>query len=134
MYLLPSLWAQFAQTQAQFTSITKQNHFNIQVVNKKDEYLITADVVGLTDEQIKVEIEGEQLTLTIGSKQINQPDEAQLLWSEFASGEVEKCFNLPSDANKDEIKAELNQGFLSIIIKKTIPQKKQIEIQGLLVS
>lgn len=101
------------------------NHSTIEVLDK--EYLITLAIPGFTKEQIKLELNGNILTISAENKeQSDENDTKKNINSKFR-----QVISLNNDIERDSIKSSLKDGILTISIpriqQKGEPQTINIE-------
>ena len=89
------------------------NHSTIEVLDK--EYLITLAIPGFTKEQIKLELNGNILTISAENKeQSDENDTKKNINSKFR-----QVISLNNDIERDSIKSSLKDGILTISIPRT---------------
>ncbi|XWS19090.1 hypothetical protein CRYUN_Cryun32bG0101400 [Craigia yunnanensis] len=96
-----------------------------QVKEQDDCYKLRYDVPGLTKEDVKITIDDEVLTIKGEHKEEEGSDDEH--WFARSYGYYNTSLVLPDDAKVDEIKAELKDGVLSIIIPRTKQPKKDVK-------
>jgi HSP20 family molecular chaperone IbpA len=101
------------------------NHSTIEVLDK--EYLITLAIPGFTREQIKLELNGNILTISAENKeQLDENNTKKNINSKF-----KQVISLNNDIERDSIKSSLKDGILTISIprsqQKGEPQTINIE-------
>ncbi|XVE52204.1 hypothetical protein DITRI_Ditri02bG0104200 [Diplodiscus trichospermus] len=95
-----------------------------------DCYKLRYDVPGLTKEDVKITIDDGFLTIKGEHKEEEEEGSDDEYWSARSNGYHNTSLVLPDDAKVDEIKAELKNGVLSVIIPRTEQPKKDVkEIQ-----
>lgn len=96
------------------------------------EYTISADLPGLTQEDISLTVEDGALTLS-GEKLRESEEEGKTFHRvERSYGKFSRTLQLPEDAQQDGISAAMKNGVLTIRIAKTVKQEKtqrKIEIE-----
>lgn len=103
------------------------------VVEKSDSYLVSAELPGLDLSQ--VELSFEQNVLTIRGTKSNGIDardgEVRVYASERVTGSFERAIRLPEFVDADNISAELKNGVLTVTVPKAqTAQARKIEIRG----
>ncbi|KAL8051185.1 hypothetical protein ABFX02_06G129300 [Erythranthe guttata] len=97
-------------------------------------HIFKADVPGLKKEEVKVEVE-EGNVLQISGECSRDKEEKNDTWHrlERSSGKFLRRFRLPENAKLDQIKANLENGVLTVTVPKAEvkkPEVKAIDISG----
>ena len=103
----------------------------VNVEETKDELVLTAEVPGMTAEDIDIELENNILTIS-GEKSFEhtegEDDKRYHVW-ERRYGSFQRSFTLPRTVRAEEIKAEYKDGILTIRMPKSAEAKsRKIEI------
>lgn len=95
----------------------------VDVVEKDDRYLVTAELPGLTDKDIEVTLRED--VLTVKGQKSNKRDETKdnIRISERQYGSFQRTFRLPDDADGAKIAAEVTNGVLEVTIPKSAGAK-----------
>ena len=109
----------------------------INVIEDDKDYKVEVAAPGMNKEDFKVNVTDDNYLVLIMEKKNESKDEdkkRKYLRREFSYHKFEQSLALPENANKDEIKATVNDGILTIDIPKIKttekqPAIKQIEIQ-----
>ena len=109
----------------------------INVIEDDKDYKVEVAAPGMNKEDFKVNVTDDNyLVLTMEKKNESKDEDKKrkYLRREFSYHKFEQSLALPENANKDEIKATVNDGILTIAIPKIKttekqPAIKQIEIQ-----
>ena len=109
----------------------------INVIEDEKDYKVEVAAPGMNKEDFKVNVTDDNyLVLTVEKKNESKDEDKKrkYLRREFSYHKFEQSLALPEDVNKDEIKASVNDGVLTIDIPKVKvceqqPTVKQIEIQ-----
>ena len=88
----------------------------IDVLEKKDSYVIEAELPGLNEKDIKLEVKEAVLTLSTEKKAENDEKAAQGTWIRRERGDLRfsRTFELPDDTDVDKIEAKFHDGLLTI--------------------
>lgn len=120
-----------------FGSSDETNNFgNAQVDWKEtpEAHVFKADLPGLKKEEVKVEVEDGRVLVISGERAAEKEDKNEK-WHrvERSRGKFIRKFLLPENAKIDEVKANVENGVLTIIVPKQEVKKaavKAIEISG----
>lgn len=97
------------------------------------EYSITAEVPGVDEKDVKIEIANNTMTICGEKKQEKEEKDKNYYRVERSYGSFQRILSLPEDADQENIKATFKKGILTIKIpKKSLPKTevKQIEINN----
>jgi len=131
-------WALLAQAERELWKANESGHWShahsnrapaVEVQNEKDSYRLTAEVPGVRKEDLKIQLEGNLLTLSVERKE-EYPEGYQVHRKERASYKLQQSYRLPDSIDADKVEAKLENGVLTVRIPK-VPevQPKQIPIQ-----
>ena len=105
----------------------------IDVVEKKDAYLLFAELPGVDESQIEISFEQSVLTLRGTKPSVISPSqdgEVRVYAAERASGRFERSIRLPEFVDADRISADLSNGVLTVTVPKAqVAQPRRIEIR-----
>ncbi|MGA8264173.1 MAG: Hsp20/alpha crystallin family protein [Ignavibacteriaceae bacterium] len=89
-----------------------------------------AELPGVKKEDLKIKLEDNKLTISGEKKHAAENEENKRFFSrERIFGTFEKVFTIQTEINKDNIKAEFENGVLSLTIGKFVPKKKERTIE-----
>jgi HSP20 family protein len=97
-----------------------------------DAIKIKADLPGVGKENVKLEVDGDLLTLKGETQKEKREDNERYHRVERSYGSFSRSFRLPDYANLEGINASFNDGVLSVDIPKNpqaAPQHRQIDIK-----
>lgn len=102
----------------------KPSGFRADVISKEDEFVIEAELPGFKKEDISLDIEDDVLTIkAVHQNEESEEDEKKnYIRRERFYGSYTRCFDV-SNINVEEIKAEYNDGILSLALPKKVPEK-----------
>lgn len=104
----------------------------VNVEESADELLLTAEFPGLTEDEVKVELEDNILTIRGEKREEREEhdDERQFHVRERRFGSFNRAFTLPRTVAADEIHASFEDGVLSVRMPKSIEAKsRKIEVK-----
>ena len=100
----------------------------VDVYENEKSYVIEAEVPGYNENDIKIYCKNK--ILTISSEQVKKEREDGFITEEIALPAFSRSFQLPEDANEDEVNATSANGILSVVIsKKAKTEPKRIEVK-----
>jgi HSP20 family protein len=85
--------------------------------------LVTAELPGLTKDDVKVELTQDGLLIQGERKEEHEERQKDLLRSERRYGRFSRLIPLPEEANVEQAKAQFNNGVLELTIP--IPEEKR---------
>ena len=103
---------------------------DIDIKESNKAFLIKADIAGLSKKDVKINVHGDQLTIS-GERGDESNKNDYYLFRERSVGKFSRTFNLPESVNTDKINARFKNGILSIDLEKheeIIPKTKEIII------
>ena len=108
----------------------------VDVVQKKDSYVLSMDLPGKTDKDVKIELNHN--VLTISSEKKNEKDEksekkeeGKWLVKERSYQKFSRSFTLPEDVEAEKVSAEVKNGVLTVTMpRKALPEPKRIAIKS----
>jgi HSP20 family protein len=103
------------------------------VVEKRDAYLVIAELAGVNQSQVDLSFEQNVLTIR-GEKNspfdASRDGELRVYAAERVTGTFERSIRLPEFVDSEKISAELRDGLLTVTIPKaTAAQPRKIEIK-----
>ena len=105
----------------------------VDIIEAEKELKIYVEIPGLKREDVKLVVENGLLTISgKKEKETENKDELNILRSEIYHGSFNRSFQLSEDYDSENIKAEFENGILSITIsKKKVeePKERVIEIK-----
>ncbi|XP_022752690.1 18.2 kDa class I heat shock protein-like [Durio zibethinus] len=135
------VWDPFKDFPFSSSSLTTQTPETSAFVNTRidwketeEAHVFKADVPGLKKEEVKVEVEDDRVLQISGERNIEKEDKNDK-WHrvERSSGKFMRRFRLPENAKMDQIKASMENGVLTVTVRKVEvkkPDVKAVEISG----
>ncbi|MFW6367435.1 MAG: Hsp20/alpha crystallin family protein [bacterium] len=103
-------------------------------VNDQDgELKITAELPGMTEDDVNVEVDDDVVTISGEKKKEEEDEEGGRYWRESAYGSFVRQIPLPADADVDNVDAQLKNGRLTVKVPKTGEEKsraRRIDVKG----
>ena len=103
----------------------------VDVKEDTDKYVLEAEIPGLTEKDIKVEVNDNLLTISSKKEETKEEKKDGYLIRERKNFAFSRTFSLPKDVNRDKIDASFKNGLLRLILTKTPESKpKEIEVKN----
>jgi HSP20 family protein len=101
----------------------------VDVFEKDNQLVIRAELPGMNKKDISLDFKDGVLTLSGVRKSENEVKEDNFYRREMSYGKFIRSFNLPADSDTEKIKAEFENGLLTIEVPKPERQQpKQIKV------
>lgn len=102
----------------------------VDVTEFDEQFELTAELPGLSREDVKVEVQDNVLTISGEKRSDHQAKNRNLFINERVFGTFRRSFQLPSNINQQSVSAEFKNGVLTIRIAKAEEAKpRQIAIK-----
>ncbi|MBN8831808.1 MAG: Hsp20/alpha crystallin family protein [Sphingomonadales bacterium] len=105
----------------------------MELVDQGKNYSLTAELPGLTDKDVSIELSDGVLTIEGEKSEQAEQKDGGCIMTERRYGSFRRRFSLPADANAEAIEARVKDGILTITIgkdEKAAPQAQKIAIQS----
>lgn len=103
----------------------------VDVIETADEYLIRADLPGVSKSDVSVTLENDELVVQGSRPHASDPEGARYLNTELAYGRFSRVIQLPAGADSDRIRATFKDGVLTVRLPKQEQAKpRQIKISN----
>lgn len=90
----------------------------IDVVESEAEYLVTAEVPGLDEKDLQIEVHGDVLTLSGEKRAEHEGERKGWRWSERSFGSFRRAIRLPVEVEADKASASFKNGVLTVTLPK----------------
>jgi len=103
----------------------------VDVVEKDDEFVVTAELPGLDEKNLNVEVSGNFLTIKGEKREEKEEKGKNTYLSERRYGSFQRSFGLPESVDRSKIVATFEKGVLKVTLPKTaeaVTQQKRIPI------
>jgi HSP20 family protein len=117
---------------AVFRNADQGQRMRMDVSENEKEYIVKAEIPGVQKDDIKVSINGNQVSLTAEIKEENDASAgtAGALRSERYYGQLHRSFTLPQEVDDDQAQARYENGVLYLTLPKKVGTGgKQLAIQ-----
>ena len=102
----------------------------VDVAEKNGAYVVKGELPGVKKDDIRVSVDGAQVTLEAEVKQEKSTDDERVLHTERTYGKVSRVFTLPQEVDEAKVQAKFQDGVLELTLpKKQAAPRKQITIQ-----
>ena len=111
--------------------VDKRSAFpKINVVENADDYTLTAEVPGMKEGDINVEIEDGTLTLTGRQEEQKETEEKNYRMREFQSRSFARSFRLGDGIDADRVSARIRNGILTVALpRKEEAKPKSVKVK-----
>ncbi len=92
-------------------------------------YYLSADLPGLAREDIQLELEEDQLTLSAERQPAQSAEGEEVRWQGRRYGSFSRSFRLPRTVDADAISAEYKDGVLQVTLPKVPVVSQRVSIQ-----
>jgi HSP20 family protein len=89
----------------------------VDVIERDDRYLLRADVPGFKPDQLKIEVEGDRLTVSAE----HEKSEEHYLRRERRYGSASRTMTLPRGVTPDQVEARCRDGIVEVSVPKPRP-------------
>lgn len=106
---------------------------SITVQESAKEYRVTAELPGLTEKDIKVELTANALTISGEKKEEREEKHGTTVYSERSYGSFYRSIPLPEAVDRNKVKAQFKNGVLTVTLPKSAQAKaahKQIPVKA----
>lgn len=104
-------------------------HIRIDVTEDSQNFLVKADIPGVNKEDIKVAIDGNQVSVSAEMKEEKETGSGGTLCRERQYGQQHRSFTLPQEVDDAKAQAKYENGVLLTLPKKAGTSRKQLAIQ-----
>ena len=98
----------------------------IELTDAGDIYRLSAELPGLTEQDVKIELADGILTIAAEKHESSKRQEEGCLINERRHGHCERQISLPLDADADKVKARFKHGLLTLEIGKDADARKAV--------
>ncbi|MCL7419062.1 MAG: Hsp20/alpha crystallin family protein, partial [Halalkalicoccus sp.] len=107
------------------------NRMSIDLADRDEEFVVTADAPGFSKEEIDVRVTGRRLTIEANRDERSEEGDETYLRSERHSESLRRTVQLPEPVEEDGVSATYKNGVLTITLPKREPETggKSIDIE-----
>jgi HSP20 family protein len=106
---------------------------SFEVSETEDEFRVQAELPGMDESDIEVNLEGSELTIRGEKRREHDEKRRDYHLSEMSYGQFSRTFTLPEGVDRDKAKAQFKKGVLTLTMPKTEQvkaQRKRIAIEA----
>lgn len=89
----------------------------VNILERKDEIVVTADLPGVDEKSLDITLEKNVLTI-YGRVEPPVPESQRLAYSEYGVGDYQRAFTLSDEVDKEKIQATMKNGVLRLVLPK----------------
>ena len=104
---------------------TRKWRMALDVVERDDSYVLRADVPGIKPDEVKIEVEGDVLTVSAEHEESEEETKDNFLRRERRYGSFSRTVTLPKRVTADQIEATVKNGVVEVSVPK--PGKEERE-------
>lgn len=126
-----NLFNPFADFDRFFDDLAKESPCKTDILDKGDHYLVRAELPGFKKEDIRLDVNGDCLTISASHQEESKEEKDRFIRRERRYGSMSRSFDI-SGVEADKIEAAYKDGVLELKLPKrgeTTPPTRQIEIQ-----
>ena len=128
--LIPARWGRMLGEPGSLSAMRARFAPSVDISEDDHRYVVTAELPGSTKDDITVEMKDQVLTIRGEKRNEREEKKEQSRWIERSYGSFSRSFTLPANAAADRVKAEFNNGVLTIEVPKVEEAKpKTISIK-----
>ncbi len=95
---------------------------DVDIIERKDDILVIADIPGVDEKTLDVSIEKNVLTIH-GRVEPEIPADHRLALSEYGIGDYQRTFSLTDEVDREKIRATVKNGVLRLLLPKAAAVK-----------
>lgn len=102
----------------------------VDIVERKDDIIVTADMPGVDERSVDVTLEKNVLTIA-GTVDPVFSGNRRLVLSEYGIGDYHRAFTITEEVDRDRIHAAVKNGVLRLVLPKSaVAKTRKIEVRG----
>jgi HSP20 family protein len=103
---------------------------NVNIIENEDNYTLTAEVPGMKEKDIDLEIIDGRMTLKGRVEESQEKEEESYRMREFSRRSFERSFRIGEGVDQDQVSAKLDNGVLTVVLpKKEEAKPKAVKIE-----
>lgn len=118
------------QTGVERTRATRVYTPHVDILERKDDIVVIADMPGVDEKSVDVTLEKNVLTI-YGNVKPSIPENHRLVAAEYNTGDYQRVFTLSDEIDRDGIQASVKNGELRLVLPKAEKMRtKKIEVRA----
>lgn len=132
---MDSMWDKlsenFERMYEMFPSYMRQfpKDISCDLVDRGDRYVLTADLPGIQEEDIKVNVTGRQVEISAEHKDTSEEKSKDYIKNERSVLKYRRILTVPERVAESDITAKMNNGTLTVELPKKSSVKKETKVQ-----
>lgn len=103
---------------------------DVDVFETEEGVIVRVELAGVRGEDLRVTVDGRTLRISGVRSALDRADVQRLHQMEIATGPFERRVQIPMAFDRDNVSANLADGFLTVVLPKRSAGPRQIEIEG----
>ena len=117
-------WAPFGDRQV------SADNLQVNIVENQDNYTLTAEIPGMQEKDISLEIADGRMTLKGHIEASQATEEKSYRMQEFSRRSFERSFTIGEGIDQDHVSAKLDSGILTVVLpKKEEAKPKTVKVE-----
>jgi HSP20 family protein len=120
----------FRELLGEFSDRLRGDHWQpaIDVFETEKAVVVRVDLAGVRSDDLRVTVDGDTLHLRGARRLPTGADVQRLHQMEIPSGPFERRVRIPFPFEREQVQAHLEDGFLTVTLRKRLPQRHRIPI------
>ena len=123
---LSDLFSEFDQAFNGAINAFRPSGMPVDIKETPSEFILTADVPGLTKNDVDISLDDDRLTITCRRSESKESENSKYVIQERKQETVSRSFFAPSI---EDVDAKLDNGILTVVLKKAESTKRKIAIK-----
>lgn len=90
---------------------------NVDILERRDEIVVTADLPGVDEKSLDITLEKNVLTIN-GRVESEVAEPYRIAYAEYGIGDYQRAFTLSDEVDKERIQATMKNGVLRLVMHK----------------
>jgi HSP20 family protein len=103
---------------------------DVDVFETKQGVVVRVELAGVRSEDVRVTVDGRTLRISGIRRVLDRSDVQRLHQMEIATGPFERRVQIPIQFHRDDVSANLSDGFLTVVLPKRSAGPRQVDIES----